>query len=941
MNTKNILLNKVRSKNSSNVENSINIELNGSNRLLPTEKLEKTIDEYKQYLKEKKNSSKYRLSFDVNPYCTNVLFNNLTEITYKEGSNECIVVPKGSKHSTEKGEYTGGVSVRGIENVKTYLKYKGYGDKNNLCREEMIRDTSYSHPEIGQFVYHCGYDIFNNHMLRKKEFGVINKMTEHFTTEEEKDRRQFNTIGDYKRYHYGKIVDEDVLKENEEGKLGRENRKLHQYQVSNILSFNDSINENLIEENGWFGFINPVTVDVPNYVYHTEDEEGKKHPFSISLNKCMNNNKANEFYDMYPDRSLFSFTPKINKYRNRKEYNWDYCLTYPYENFYDNELVQYEDKTNEIKVNGLKAVLVGEKIESIIHQGKEYNLYEIGDGVTVTFKTIIKNSFDTNCLLEFVFIGEIGGKNDVIVLENLISVKGVGYEGEGEDYYFSTLSNDVIDALNKFDDPSKVEIRVRQVKNGGVCEYYFRKFKKILNPTTKNNFNSTIGRMGFSKTIYGDGVAQILFNDDVTLQGLRDNLGRTLSEIFLTIIKNNKGHEKWYSSKIYGDEDVTFSHCFGKITSGVSIDDENIRDYNVHTIHNISPEISKVERETKVSTDYDFILEEPFEHLFITTENGIWRNPKNLEDNITIENDIFFGDIVEFSSRLLDETILENVYHRFNTVQREMYNSKEGKLGEFYNLYYDVIKYDDYDIEGDGFEIKVEKYNTYYLDDENPSLEFYTLPANISPEGYYYKAHYRIPLKYYREEVKEGGHTRIGVVEFAPKGNGMYDIITDKNYYPENNTNIIIYDEITYEHYTGVIEGVSSGNYTNFQIRCNKIEIDGINNLKDRYLLYKPNVEKPVGAYELNDGTGVYVWREEYEDVEYLNTEIGDYTFTNGAHYINKKINFHLRRQDPDGRYGLNNVTSSIPYFNSLSVGGYAVDYSGVTTNNPENFKMC
>lgn len=44
----------------------------------------------------------------------------------------------------------------------------------------------------------------------------------------------------------------------------------------------------------------------------------------------MNNNKACEIYNMYPDISLFSFVPKYNKYQQRKESNWDYCLTYPY-----------------------------------------------------------------------------------------------------------------------------------------------------------------------------------------------------------------------------------------------------------------------------------------------------------------------------------------------------------------------------------------------------------------------------------------------------------------------------------------------------------------------------------------------------------------------------------------------------------------------------------
>lgn len=936
MDNKKILLNKYKSKNSSNVENLIGVELKSNSRIIPTDRLEKTIDEYKQYLKEKKASSRYRLSFDINPYCTNVLFNNLSEIVYKEGSDECIAISKD------------GTNIEKLENVGIYHKYKGYDNKKTLTKYEMIRDTSYSHPEIGPFVYHCGYDIFNNHTLRKKEFGVINKMTQHINDNKKGERHNFNTIGDYKRYHYGEIVDEDVLRrkknEKNEIKLERVNRKLHQYQTSNILSFNDSIDENLLEENGWFGFINKTTIDIPNYVYNILDgSDGKKKNINISLNKCMNNNKSNEFYDMYPDRSLFSFTPKINKYRNRKEYNWDYCLTYPYDNFYDNELVQYEDKTNNIKINGLKVVLVDEEVEEYIDNGRKCYIYDIEDNATVTFKTIIKNSFDTNCLLEFILIGEIGGEVDVIEVENLISVKSIGYEGEKLDYYFSTYADDIIDSLNKFDNPSKVEIRVRQVKNGGVCEYYFRRFKKITNPITNGKLNSSINRMGFSKTIYGDGVAQILFNDDVMLGGLRDNLGRSLSEIFLTIVRNNKGYKEWYDSKNCGGEDITFSHCFGKITSGIPIEDENVYDYNIHKMHNLDASIILLNGVNKINNDEGFSITDPFKHLFIENE-GKYRVPKTLEDDINFGNDYFLGDIVEFSSILLDETVLENVHHRFNTVQREMYNENRQNMtnGEFTNLYYDVIKCDDYDIFGNGFEIKTEKYNAYFLNDDDPSQEFYVYPANIAPEGYYYNPHYKIQLKEYRTEVKEGAHTMMNTYSIIPdEDDGLYIVSTAANYYPEVDKNIFVYDKITREQYNASIESVGNPDRRHFKIRCKELELGEDINPVERYLLYKPNVEKPSEAYELNDGSGTYVWREEYEDIEYLNTEIGDYTFTNGAHYINKKINFHLKRQDPDGRYGLNNVSSIVPYISSMSVGGYVVDHSGVKTNDPEEFKMC
>ena len=45
--------------------------------------------------------------------------------------------------------------------------------------------------------------------------------------------------------------------------------------------------------------------------------------------------------------------------------------------------------------------------------------------------------------------------------------------------------------------------------------------------------------------------------------------------------------------------------------------------------------------------------------------------PKVIEDDITILNDVFYGNIVEFDKSSYTETELSPVYHRFNTVQRE------------------------------------------------------------------------------------------------------------------------------------------------------------------------------------------------------------------------------------------------------------------------------
>ena len=401
-----ILLNNKRSKSSANKKNIINAELERSGRILPFEGITSRIDEYKQYLKEKEASKKYRLTFTINPLCSNILFNNISEIVYKEGSDDCVVFGN-NKHSQYPED--------GIEGISRYLKYKERVEGENnytLTRQDLIRDTGFTHPEIGPLVYHCGYDIFNNHTLRKKEFNVINKIDK-ITTRQENDKivsinknkcGGFNTISDYRRDSDGRIIEETLGRPTIGTEVASVKVEMHQYHLSNILTFSEAINENLVEENGWIGFINKATLNIPNYK-------------DISLNKTMNNNKHGEFIDMYPDRSLFSFIPKVNKYRNnRLEPNWDYCLTYPHKNIYDNELVQYTYKDvndNDVVINGLSCKLLlhykYDNIFDMIDGTKEDENgaeYDVDEDISFTLRTKFKNNFKKDSKVQFIIIGK-------------------------------------------------------------------------------------------------------------------------------------------------------------------------------------------------------------------------------------------------------------------------------------------------------------------------------------------------------------------------------------------------------------------------------------------------------------------------------------------------------------------------------------------------------
>ena len=85
--TQKILLNSSINKEATNENASLNINFSGNKRLLPEEDINDSVDAFNVYLDERKKSNKFRLVVNVNPFCSNVLFNPFTEIVRDEGTS--------------------------------------------------------------------------------------------------------------------------------------------------------------------------------------------------------------------------------------------------------------------------------------------------------------------------------------------------------------------------------------------------------------------------------------------------------------------------------------------------------------------------------------------------------------------------------------------------------------------------------------------------------------------------------------------------------------------------------------------------------------------------------------------------------------------------------------------------------------------------------------
>lgn len=888
--------------------------LNRSFDILPHEHVEKKVNEYALFMKEYENSNKYRLICSFKPICSNILFNTITEIVGDEGSDKCVFYGLNAPLKVDD------------KDLNAYLAYtnRNIRDEYNkfvyLTRAKMIEDTGYSHEKCGNIVYHCGYDIFNNHILRSKEFIVINKMNDDYDKMKDNsygDKRPlFNTLSDYLRDAKG-----DIKKElNVKDETSRNVKEKRVYVGDSISNYFNTITENLTEIDGWIGFKNKVFLNIPNY------------GDNISINKVINNKSIGEFIDMYPDKTLFSILPKYNSYRDRYENNWEFCLTYPYANDEMHDLVNYQYTNNGVvyNYNGIECIF---KLDDVLQIG------EVIDTRLITLRTFVEHGLVNGDEIKIsVFYKKKDGTTYTYETPNVCRVFGIGNTSYEKKQYFKIRIQDIqnlilnlmvygvgtVDIKEDADgtlsfDPFALDIdffeingikfRFTKVVGGRKSKYYLRKFKR-LKTKDDTEYAYTLNKVAYSTTIFKERCGEIIFDEIIDVEGILDNNGRQLNEIFLTTFKTNYGHKEWYYDKIYTGETIEFSHCFGELSSGFDLpSDELCKDYNVHALHNIDKYIEDYHNETNKES-------------FPKSGKPL---DKELSKNNTTE---FYGDLVEFNENSLQENILEEVYFRFNTAQREFY---EEKNEEFNTIKYSEIIVDDEDCDSivnnevvnKSFKIEERDIRVDNQNDVDTNLHI-----NINPEGYIYKPNYRFLLKEYDENVYWGNDTYIELltINYISSGSTFNNITVGKDMYEyeitcnekilsEKYIYLNVYDKIYLTNKQNLSQ-MTYGVITHVDLKDKKyrfiIDIEGLPEpldtpkIIDNYLFFRENPLKPKNVYMFKDGSGVYNWREfkKHSNIE-QNSPLYQRPFVNGTHYLYKDIDFYLKRQDPNGLFML------------------------------------
>lgn len=873
-----VKLNSSTSVKSVNENIITDIELRQNNSFLPELKNVDSVNLYDVFLNERKKSNKYRFIITLNGIFSNVLFNVFTEIVKNEGGNNVIFADNDDLK----------------ESINDAIGYK------NPTRLRMIRDTEYSNDK-NNFSYLCGFDIFNNHLLRNNTFKVVNILNESDRNKEDDNQygspkmlEIFNTIRDVMRHNDGS----DVLYNKRVNVSDSPKTKLkkHLYEYDNITNITDSINNGLIEENGWFGFTNGMSIkDLGN-------DKGYK------FNMVINNKKQCEFIDMYPDRTLFSFNPKRNNIRKRLEYNWKFIITYPYSKNYNHYLISNQ-RDGENNINGIYVYSCESKIAY--------------DGSNVLlFRTKCKNGLNINDSISIFAEMEDG---TIYKMPDFYTIKNVGdIEGKNKKYYFYVLNNGILENIfgedykniaNINEELKKVKFRFKHVINGFESEYYIRMFKKLPNfkcsreELTENigknrnkfnsfvrknavddkgnmiNFDSQIYKLGFESNIYTDECSQITFTDTIDITNIYDHNGMPLSEVYLTIIKNNKGWDKWYNDNERNDEEVEFSHCFGKITSGFNLFSlkSDLFDYDKRTEDLLLSDVHKLHNVKNYYEPSSYFLEDNI------NENGSdsWYYGES-------EENVFYGDLVEFNKSQVKEYILEDVFHRFNTNQRET-----DKLSDWY-FCFDEITSDDYD-------------SSIFTVKENNIYQYDGISVNQRPEGYFYKPHYKIQLKEISNTINQDSIETINPKRITKIEEEREVAITcytnhNLNSYSKleivnkinNNSDFVIVNSTTNSK-TFLITVPSSYEVEEF------IDLIFNNNI----IILKLNDNIPDYATSIDDGSYRYLWRNVQSVGDINNVELEEYPFTNDCFYIHKQINLFLRRQDPENKVGL--YTNNFP----------------------------
>lgn len=294
--------------------------------------------------------------------------------------------------------------------------------------------------------------------------------------------------------------------------------------------------------------------------------------------------------DMEPRRELFSLTP-VNKQKN-----WELTITYPALSA-DTFMTQGGLLCVEIEpvtIGNRDMIAIKTPVKHGLSQGETVRVWGLSSPIYDGDYPVVRIGLDNGDMMPYAFVIDIDPATGVSLGPSSRMTRMVGEEP---------------------------------------TSYYYRKFKKVatVNSPEMEDDDYDLYPLNFSKGLYNDQNSQFVVNEDIDIEGLTDNLGRPLSELYFTIIKTDS------------DQNDGAGPIFTPVQSGIEMP-------FIGNTNSFEPSVPDIRR----------------------IHNGTSPTPHTpLDTNVMITDSEFYGDVASYNRFEVKEVILGEVRHTFNTINRE------------------------------------------------------------------------------------------------------------------------------------------------------------------------------------------------------------------------------------------------------------------------------
>jgi hypothetical protein len=417
-------------------------------------------------------------------------------------------------------------------------------------------------------------------------------------------------------------------------------------------NFRPSAKFNLLFYNAYSGTSNYVPFE--NNMYYVNELEASISQCDTSAQQVSWSGlpQYNEFDFIRTDYNLIGYTQPPNNHINfipksASSYNWNFFVSYAFENDYNKPLSAVEGKTG-VAINWTSGDGIPFVIVPTTYKGQDVIMFRcpVKHGLTKGEYVKLNFSYNNTDMFEVYTLGDGADGSQ----EYIFSIDNIGYTGSPITQFGTTGTfKRVINPTNPNETTSEYYARKNKILtnsqdavmvNAGFDQNIFGNRKKFQSSGLTPNQISRIA------TKEGSQSYTLSFNDDVTISNLIDNQKRPLTELFITTMWKGyfgvtlgtlKNNGQGYNGLRQGYE-FNLPLVGGNVNSWWSVLNSN--------------------------------SETPFPIDVYNTAMGATGGPSNSPIPFTYvrslnKGDVLDGDLCEWNDMAQEERVISNLFHKF------------------------------------------------------------------------------------------------------------------------------------------------------------------------------------------------------------------------------------------------------------------------------------